>query len=329
MNNSMTHLGGIPMRLTQLEYFLAAAKHEHITQAAQELFISQPALTRQIRELEQELDVPLFQKNGRSIELTNYGTSFQKTVAESLALLNQGVQQLHKQKALKEQQLMLHIDVASLWTADLIQTFQQSYPDVSLHIQHYADRSDTIDYWLTSNPYPEFPHQKLFQEPLVIALNKTYAHKYKDINSIYDLNTLQLVTLTEQKPLRQQLNQLLNQYKIRPQIIYECDHPHILKELLHHQEVATLFPLLSWQSLNQKLLLYPLKERLCRSIYLMWHPDMNSHPNHLQIVQLFKNFYQQKATATYEYILQEALILNKNKLSANTSAAPPGLSCFI
>ena len=64
------------MNLNQLYYFQKVAQLQHYHQAAKELNISQPSLSRSITNLEEELGVSLFQKNGRNIELTKYGSIF-------------------------------------------------------------------------------------------------------------------------------------------------------------------------------------------------------------------------------------------------------------
>lgn len=61
------------MLVSQLEYFRVVAKHEHISHAAEELRIAQPALSTTIGKLEKELGVPLFNRTGRNIELNDAG----------------------------------------------------------------------------------------------------------------------------------------------------------------------------------------------------------------------------------------------------------------
>lgn len=61
------------LNFTSLEYFLKAAEMEHLTKAAEALHIAQPALSRTIRGLEEELNVTLFEKEGRNIRLTRDG----------------------------------------------------------------------------------------------------------------------------------------------------------------------------------------------------------------------------------------------------------------
>lgn len=79
------------MNLNQLTYFVTLAQIEHFTKAAKRLDITQPSLSHAISNLEEELQVPLFERHGRSVTLTKYGEIFLKYVRESLHILDTGV----------------------------------------------------------------------------------------------------------------------------------------------------------------------------------------------------------------------------------------------
>lgn len=73
------------MELRQLRYFVAAAEEQHMTRAAQRVHISQPALSEQIRDLEDELGFPLFERLPRGIRLSHAGQVFLEHVRRILA----------------------------------------------------------------------------------------------------------------------------------------------------------------------------------------------------------------------------------------------------
>src|SRR4026209_172495 len=63
------------MDIRQLQYFLTVARLRHFTQAAEELRVAQPALSKQIRQLEYDLGVRLFERTSRRVQLTAAGTA--------------------------------------------------------------------------------------------------------------------------------------------------------------------------------------------------------------------------------------------------------------
>ena len=72
--------GGIRMELLQLLYFQVVAQEEHIPRAANTLHVSQPALSKTIKRLEDELGVPLFTRVGKTIRLNANGEIFLRYV---------------------------------------------------------------------------------------------------------------------------------------------------------------------------------------------------------------------------------------------------------
>ncbi|WP_042160866.1 LysR family transcriptional regulator [Paenibacillus gorillae] len=84
------------MELTQLEYFLAVARLQHMTRASESLRITQPALSHAISKLETEIGVPLFDRNGRNIKLNRYGTMFSKWIVQALQNIENGLQEIEE-----------------------------------------------------------------------------------------------------------------------------------------------------------------------------------------------------------------------------------------
>ena len=84
----------VAVEWSQLQYFREVAKQQHVTLAANRLSLSQPALSRSIANLERELGVPVFDREGRSVRLNRYGKAFLGHVERALAEVAEGQREL-------------------------------------------------------------------------------------------------------------------------------------------------------------------------------------------------------------------------------------------
>lgn len=149
------------MELRVLKYFLMVAREENITKAASLLHITQPTLSRQLIQLEKELEVTLFHRSNHNIILTEDGMLLKRRAQELISLSEKTVQELsHKEQALSGEIAIGCGETKSmLFLAEQIRTFQQIYPLVQFHI-HSAIADDikeriekgTLDAGLLTEP---------------------------------------------------------------------------------------------------------------------------------------------------------------------------------
>ena len=131
------------MTLNQLECFMVLAQRLNFTQAADDLFMAQPALSRLISALEKELDLQLFYRNSRSVALTPAGTVFFKKCPKILDEYRGSVVAARLAQEGYRGSLTLGImrDTFEPKLPTLYQRFRTAYPHVSLLIRGYSHSS--------------------------------------------------------------------------------------------------------------------------------------------------------------------------------------------
>src|SRR5580704_15240086 len=124
---------GTDVELRHLRYFVAVAEAENVLRAAtQKLHVSQPAVSRQIRDLEEELRVELFERTGKSVSLTATGRLFLKEVRGILERIDEAVRNVRAFAQPGEAEL--HVGYAPALRAQIVspawRAFQQAMPKV-------------------------------------------------------------------------------------------------------------------------------------------------------------------------------------------------------
>lgn len=117
------------MELLQLKYFQVVARYEHMTKAANDLHISQPSLSKVIYRLEEELGVPLFDRQGRNIKLNPFGRAFLKRVGRIFIELEDGKRELLDMNGLEQGRISLALTNLALFPA-VFEGFFEKYPNV-------------------------------------------------------------------------------------------------------------------------------------------------------------------------------------------------------
>ena len=127
------------MELQQLKYFREAAEQEHVTRAAQKLFVSQSAISRAITHLEEELEVPLFHRQGRTVVLSRYGRLFLEHVIRAQNILENGKRLLGERSGTESGTVSLGFlhSLGIEMVPRLIKDYRQNHPKVQfMLVQH-------------------------------------------------------------------------------------------------------------------------------------------------------------------------------------------------
>ena len=120
--------------LTALRAFEAVGRHCHIRRAAEEMHVSHPALSRQVRQLEDRLGVELFYRNGNRLELTAAGKRFLHSVQAAFEQINKGILYLDPQKVSGQLVIATTPTIAMSWLLRIVAGFHRRYPEVDTRI---------------------------------------------------------------------------------------------------------------------------------------------------------------------------------------------------
>jgi LysR family transcriptional regulator, benzoate and cis,cis-muconate-responsive activator of ben and cat genes len=128
------------MELRHLRYFVAVAEAENVSRAALKLHVSQPAVSRQVRDLEEELGFPLLARSAKSVRLTEAGRVF---LAESRAVLQRAADGVKAARAVATgSRGELHVGYAPTLTARMLppalRAFQAAMPEVCVKLHDWS-----------------------------------------------------------------------------------------------------------------------------------------------------------------------------------------------
>lgn len=134
MQHSQTHLRTRPIGAGYLRAFEAVARHLNFRAAAEEMALTQSAVSRQIQSLEEEVGVPLFLRHTRAVELTSAGAQLLLATQQALPRIDGAVRLIRQSAGRKSVALTTFASFASMWLIPRLEAFQQEHPDIDIRI---------------------------------------------------------------------------------------------------------------------------------------------------------------------------------------------------
>ena len=123
-----------PLSLGNLRAFEAVARRLSFSEAAEELFVTQSAISRQIKSLEEELGAALFVRGTRHVEITQSGQVLLRAVEAGLPKLDAAVRQIRAARSRKRVSVTTFASFGSLWLLPRIEAFQRAHPDIDIRV---------------------------------------------------------------------------------------------------------------------------------------------------------------------------------------------------
>ncbi len=211
--------------MNQFRYFLSVARQAGFTQAANELGVSQPALSRSVAKLEEELGQPLFERDSRPLALTEMGKSFQQRCIQILGLVDQAVAEVTDDETRGQVRVGTIPTIAPYWLPQLVSRFSKSLPNVEIHIFEEVTtrlleriRHGELDVAIMAMPIDRhfLEVHKLFEEELFLMHGRNHELATKKVVRISDIESYPMLLLDQSHCLSAQVEAFCKQRSVQP-----------------------------------------------------------------------------------------------------------------
>lgn len=259
--------------------FYVVAKHENISKATQELYISQPAITQRINNLEKQLNIKLFYRKPSGMKLTDEGNQLYKLIKDSIETMNQ-VEKQFKQYLQKSQKNNIRIKSTNLddnlLLGNIIIAFSHQYPQIGVNLDIGTEEAaieelinGDVDV-ITIKENQKVKNKKLEivatnQLNTCLYTSKQYLAKLKEPINLYERSE-QYHFILPKKNSRERIafNHFCQKYKLNIQSEYETESINIRNYFaLNGLGIAVGFKEYIQEELKNKIFIeIPLKEKL-------------------------------------------------------------------
>jgi LysR family hydrogen peroxide-inducible transcriptional activator len=223
------------MELQQLRYFLAVARTGTFVRAAQEENVAQPSLSQQIKKLERRLGVPLFDRLGRGVKLTQYGESLVPQARDILRRVQETEKVLESIQCAESGRLTVGVipTVLPYSLAEPMAAFRTRYSGVDLQVREGRTdslleglREGHLDVAILALPVKqqEIVCSELFREPLLVAVSDGHPLSSAKILALPQLLGERMLLLREGHCLRDDVLTVCNRAKVQFQQVFESDY---------------------------------------------------------------------------------------------------------
>lgn len=218
----------LPFTLQQLRILKAVATEQNFTKAAELLYLSQPSLSKQIKKLEKNLDILLFDRESNRISLTESGQIFLQYAERILALCEESCRALIDLKNGERGHLIVGASqtIGTYLLPQVLALFAQNYPQIDLKVQVNSTRiiakniiNRKIDIAVVGGDIPTQLKRHLFVEDFVedefsLIIPKSHPFSSKKKITKDDLYNLNFITLNSNSTIRKFIDNILSQNQI-------------------------------------------------------------------------------------------------------------------
>lgn len=241
------------VELRALKYLIAVAEHGNFTRAAEALHVSQPALSQQILQMENRMDVVLLDRSGRTVRVTDAGQAYIAHARRALSELESGKRAIHDVRDLSRGAVRLAMTptFTAYLIGPLVAAFHARFPGITVNVLEMsmdtiaaAIEADEVDLGIAFElgRCADIDSVPLFTEQLsvVVASNHPWAERQSlDVESLADG---ELALLSKNFVTRVHIDNYLQAAGVAPKVAVEVNTISALVEIVRHSNLFTILP---------------------------------------------------------------------------------------
>lgn len=241
------------MRLIQLQYFVEIVRQQSFTRAAEKLYVSQPALSKSVRMLEQEFKVDLINRTEKSFVLTKSGQLFFDYAQRILETVELQTHELNQRLHGLEGSLRIGIPPTSgtIYYHSLISHFCEAYPNIDLHILEVPSRTilekmeaNKLDLGVVLEPFSseQYYTKRAIESEVVLVVSERHPLAKRSAVSFSELAHEKFLMMSKDFLFRGIMTDYCMQAGFEPTVIFESSQWDLIYEMAIDNRGVAFFP---------------------------------------------------------------------------------------
>lgn len=241
------------MESRQLGYFLEVAKQLSFSKAAEKLNVTQPTLSKMVKNLEEELDVLLFDRTTKHMELTDAGEIVFEEAQEIMRLMNNLSDKLADRMKIKKGHVKIGLPpvIGSLFFPNLIRDFRQYYPNIQIGLEEEGAKKvekmieeGTVDFGVAVLPVNQemFDSNPFVKSELKLIVDAGHPLAEADTIPLKRLQNESFIFMREGFALHDRIREHCIQAGFNPNVIYESSQWDFITEMVAKGNGVAILP---------------------------------------------------------------------------------------
>ncbi len=233
------------MKIIQLEYFCAVSRYRSIAQASQQLFVTPPAISNAIKELEKEFSVSLFTRTKNQMTLTKEGEQFYKKASSLLETVNQTTSEfIDIGKHVVPIRIGIPPLLSTIFFPEMLINFQNQYPDIPVELYEYGSiraaklvQEDALDLALVNMNFYDIDKLNSFRilsDKIVFCVSRNHHYANETAITIEMLQNEPIMMYNTDSVQNSTFQSQFENAGIKPNIIMHASQLYTIRNFLKH-----------------------------------------------------------------------------------------------